>query len=71
MYQVRNTTDLQLNWIDLSGETDEDLPLLRMEFKTILMATNNFADSSKLGEGGFGIVYKVQIIKHCKNRLKL
>ena len=27
---------------------------------TILAATNNFSDSNKLGEGGFGPVYKVK-----------
>lgn len=28
-------------------------------FVSIAMATNNFADENKLGEGGFGPVYKV------------
>lgn len=28
-------------------------------FESIAMATNNFADENKLGEGGFGPVYKV------------
>ena len=28
---------------------------------TIRLATNNFSDENKLGEGGFGPVYKVQI----------
>lgn len=27
---------------------------------TILAATNNFSESNKLGEGGFGPVYKVK-----------
>ena len=30
---------------------------------TILVATNNFSDSNKLGEGGFGPVYKVEKTK--------
>ncbi|URE35331.1 serine threonine-protein kinase [Musa troglodytarum] len=33
-----------------------ELPLIG--FENILFATNNFSDSNKLGQGGFGIVYK-------------
>lgn len=36
---------------------DHDLPLL--SFDCIATATNNFSDENKLGEGGFGPVYKV------------
>jgi hypothetical protein len=35
----------------------EDLPLF--EFKNISTATNNFSSANKIGEGGFGSVYKV------------
>ncbi|KAL2901468.1 Cysteine-rich receptor-like protein kinase 8 [Bienertia sinuspersici] len=35
----------------------EELPLF--EFKTLAIATNYFQDSSKLGQGGFGSVYKI------------
>lgn len=35
----------------------EDLPLF--EFKDISSATNNFSSANKIGEGGFGSVYKV------------
>ncbi|KAG6703139.1 hypothetical protein I3842_07G069300 [Carya illinoinensis] len=31
---------------------------LRFDFGTITMATDNFSDENKLGEGGFGAVYK-------------
>ncbi|TKY51068.1 Cysteine-rich receptor protein kinase 25 [Spatholobus suberectus] len=36
-------------------KTDE---LLQFDFATIKFATNNFSDANKLGQGGFGIVYK-------------
>jgi hypothetical protein len=32
---------------------------LQFDFDTIEAATNNFCDDNKLGEGGFGEVYKV------------
>lgn len=32
---------------------------LQFDFDTIVAATNNFRDYNKLGEGGFGEVYKV------------
>jgi len=36
---------------------DAELPLLN--FDIVASATSNFSDSNKLGEGGFGDVYKV------------
>nr|XP_023874188.1 LOW QUALITY PROTEIN: cysteine-rich receptor-like protein kinase 10 [Quercus suber] len=41
--------------VDDSGER------LYFDLSTILSATNNFSDENKLGEGGFGPVYKVKI----------
>lgn len=32
---------------------------LQYDFNTIRTATNNFSDENKLGQGGFGAVYKV------------
>ena len=32
---------------------------LQFDFATIESATNNFSEDNKLGEGGFGTVYKV------------
>ena len=37
--------------------TGQDSPLF--DFNVIETATNNFANENKLGEGGFGPVYKV------------
>jgi len=36
----------------------EDLPLF--EFQKISAATNNFGSPNKIGQGGFGSVYKVK-----------
>nr|AFP33771.1 SRK [Arabidopsis kamchatica subsp. kamchatica] len=41
------------------GENEtEEIELPFMEFGAVVMATDNFSDSNKLGEGGFGLVYK-------------
>ena len=32
---------------------------LQFDFDTVLFATNDFSDDNKLGQGGFGSVYKV------------
>lgn len=37
----------------------EDLELPLFDFGTITFATNDFSNDNKLGEGGFGPVYKV------------
>lgn len=42
----------------------EDLDLPLFTFKTVTDATNDFSIDSKLGEGGFGPVYKVIVAHH-------
>ena len=39
----------------------EDLELPFFSLATIIDATNNFSSNNKLGEGGFGPVYKVTL----------
>ena len=34
---------------------------LQLGFETVKVATDNFSDANKLGEGGFGVVYKVNV----------
>lgn len=41
---------------------DFDLPLV--DFKRIVDATDNFSQDNKLGEGGYGPVYKVITLMH-------
>lgn len=58
---------VQLNSInaaatDREESQDFDLPLL--DFVQIANATDNFSYSNKLGEGGFGAVYKVTMLIH-------
>lgn len=47
-----------VNWC---AEKDVDLPLI--DLQDILVATDNFAEQNKLGEGGFGPVYLVKRYK--------
>lgn len=37
----------------------EDVESLQFDFGTVRTATDNFSEANKLGQGGFGAVYKV------------
>ena len=45
------------NKLKLKGKQDYELPLF--SFSTIENATSHFSNANKLGQGGFGPVYKV------------
>lgn len=49
----------------------KDLELPLMELKAVAMATNNFSYANKIGQGGFGIVYKVKVIQNLVKKLSL
>uniref|UniRef100_A0A2N9J971 Receptor-like serine/threonine-protein kinase n=1 Tax=Fagus sylvatica TaxID=28930 RepID=A0A2N9J971_FAGSY len=65
-YICRSRTNLKvkLEWNRIlghqnnEGKKEEDLELPFLDLSTIASATNNFAINNKLGEGGFGPVYK-------------
>ncbi|KAJ8434877.1 hypothetical protein Cgig2_003316 [Carnegiea gigantea] len=51
---------------DYSGESKkaDDLELPLFDLYTIAVATNSFSDANKLGQGGFGRVYKIKKDAH-------
>ncbi|KAF7127849.1 hypothetical protein RHSIM_Rhsim11G0080000 [Rhododendron simsii] len=44
--------------IDIQGSDEEKIELPIFDMVTIVGATNNFSNTNKIGEGGFGFVYK-------------
>lgn len=57
----RHVQDSLKDHNDQNHEQDVELPLL--DLATITRSTNNFSLGNKIGEGGFGPVYKVTIYK--------
>ncbi|KAG7964091.1 hypothetical protein I3843_09G150600 [Carya illinoinensis] len=49
---------------EYSSESNiDDLELPLFDFVTVVMATEHFSDKNKLGEGGFGSVYKGRLVE--------
>lgn len=46
--------------LDDNGEDISSVEFLQYDFTTIEIATDFFSDTNKLGQGGFGAVYKVR-----------
>ncbi|EOA16195.1 hypothetical protein CARUB_v10004335mg [Capsella rubella] len=40
------------------GDDMKTIKLLQLDYRTILAATNNYSENNKIGQGGFGEVYK-------------
>ena len=43
----------------MDEDANDNMELPRYDFSAIEIATDNFSSNNKLGEGGFGPVYKV------------
>ncbi|KAI3736240.1 hypothetical protein L6452_15778 [Arctium lappa] len=61
MLETNNNERRTIDLLDLVRSRDDDIEGITVpffEFEGILAATDNFSDANKLGEGGFGPVYK-------------
>ncbi|KAI8557685.1 hypothetical protein RHMOL_Rhmol04G0029100 [Rhododendron molle] len=63
---ANNTTMTEASKIQNSRKKEVDLP--RFNFASVSAATDNFSDANKLGEGGFGPVYKVRFTVGVEHR---
>jgi hypothetical protein len=63
--RVLRTLDSERHLKDLMGsgefkeEDEKVIDVLFFDLEGILAATDSFSDANKLGEGGYGLVYKV------------
>jgi hypothetical protein len=70
LYVLSNRSTIFLNYS--SGEDVDEIQsseALQFDFDIISDATDNFSEANKLGEGGFGSVYKVIILIYCNMNL--
>ncbi|CAI8606834.1 unnamed protein product [Vicia faba] len=63
IYRTKIKYKVNIEWKEDSSEYDHDeLEIPFFDLTTILNATNNFSIENKLGEGGFGPVYKGKLV---------
>lgn len=49
--------------LGVEGQQANGTELAMFSFNSLVSATNNFSNENKLGQGGFGHVYKVKFLK--------
>ncbi|CAL5344602.1 unnamed protein product [Camellia sinensis] len=65
LHELANPPSVAINQ---EGEFASSQELPFMELATIMAATDNFSDSNKLGQGGFGTVYKEIAVKRLSRK---
>jgi len=58
-YTLSERSDFSIRSYQNSGIQEADMDLPVFDLSTIAKATNNFTIKNKIGEGGFGSVYRV------------
>ncbi|KAL5548108.1 hypothetical protein UlMin_003339 [Ulmus minor] len=53
---------IRLSSSEINQSKDEEIELPLYDFATIITATNNFSPANKIGLGGFGLVYKGNLL---------